>query len=74
MQVDPLSLAPRPGKIVTEITTEARERKKDPSKPGIYVPPKLAATVPEVGPRPLFIRISYIMVSRRIRRKQNKND
>ena len=48
MQQDPLSHAPRPGKIVTDIDTETAARKRDPSKPEIYKAPKLAATVMEV--------------------------
>jgi len=48
MQQDPLSHAPRPGKIMTELNVqEPTEGKKDASKPKLYVPPKLSATVME---------------------------
>eukprot|EP00331_Platyophrya_macrostoma_P029725 CAMPEP_0176456500 /NCGR_PEP_ID=MMETSP0127-20121128/31325_1 /TAXON_ID=938130 /ORGANISM="Platyophrya macrostoma, Strain WH" /LENGTH=502 /DNA_ID=CAMNT_0017846471 /DNA_START=43 /DNA_END=1551 /DNA_ORIENTATION=+ len=48
MQQDPLSHAPRPGKIIADVNTEeTKEGKKDSSKPGIYKAPKLSATVME---------------------------
>lgn len=56
MEQDPLSHAPRPNKIVTELTTEevdVDQKKssagKNAQKPAIYKAPKLSATVMEVN-------------------------
>ncbi len=65
MQQDPLSHAPRPGKLVTDINTqETPERKKDSSKAQIYKAPKLSATVMEVSIRRKLKLTEYTLLGR----------